>query len=73
MMLNSAFTCTGPYAILLLLGIKRPENRSQLPVPMKGRCAISCSKTFCKEEYGSFVQWASQNLTAEEFMTIPLG
>lgn len=42
-----------------------------MPVPRKGRCAISCSKTFSKEEYGSFVQWASRNLTAEEFVTIP--
>ncbi len=70
-MISFAFTCAVPYAILILLGVKRTENRSQLPVPAKGRCAISCSKTFCKEEYGSFVQWASQNLSAEEFMTIP--
>lgn len=70
-MIANAFTCTGPYAILLLLGVKRTENRSQLPIPEKGRCAISCSKTFSKEEYGSFVQWASQNLTTEEFMAIP--
>ena len=26
-MITSAFTCTGPYAILILLGIKRVENR----------------------------------------------
>ena len=70
-MITNAFTCTGPYAILILLGIKRSENRNQLPVPEKGRCAISCSKTFSKEEYGSFVQWASRNLTTEEFVTIP--
>lgn len=70
-MITSAFTCTGPYAILILLGIKRVENRSAMPVPAKGRCAISCSKSFCREEYGEFVRWASQTLKPEEFETIP--
>lgn len=70
-MTTSAFTCTGPYAILILLGLKRVENRSAMPVPAKGRCAISCSKSFCKEEYGEFVRWASQALKPEEFESIP--
>ena len=70
-MITSAFTCTGPYAILILLGIKRVENRSAMPVPAKGRCAISCSKSFCKEEYGEFARWASRALKPEEFETIP--
>ena len=70
-MITSAFTCTGPYAILILLGIKRVENRSMLPTPSKGRCAISCSKSFTKEEYGEFVRWAARSLSAEEFETIP--
>ena len=70
-MITTAFTCTGPYAILILLGIKRVENRSAMPVPAKGRCAISCSKSFCKEEYGEFVRWASRTLKPEEFETIP--
>lgn len=70
-MISNAFTCTGPYAILILLGLKRVENRSAMPVPAKGRCAISCSKSFCKEEYGEFVRWASRTLKPEEFETIP--
>ena len=70
-MITSAFTCTGPYAILILLGLKRVENRSAMPVPAKGRCAISCSKSFCKEEYGEFVRWASRTLKPEEFEAIP--
>ena len=70
-MIASAFTCTGPCAILILLGIKRVENRSAMPVPAKGRCAISCSKSFCREEYGEFVRWASRTLKPEEFETIP--
>ena len=70
-MIISAFTCTGPYAILIMLGIKRVENRNVMPMPVKGRCAISCSKSFCKEEFGRFVQWASVNLSAEDFERLP--
>ncbi len=70
-MITSAFTCTGPYAVLIMLGIKRVENRSAMPVPAKGRCAVSCSKSFCKEEYGNFMQWAAHALPEEEFERIP--
>ncbi len=70
-MLTSAFTCTGPYAILILCGIKRVENRSALPVPNEGRAAISCSKSFCKEEYGRFIAWASVNLPPDDFVKLP--
>ena len=70
-MITNAFTCTGPYAILIMLGIKRVENRSMMPTPVKGRCAVSCSKKFCKEEYGNFIQWASQALSADDFALIP--
>ena len=86
-MVANAFTCTGPYAILILLGLKRVENRNAMPVPAKGRvsadrrslreakslerCAISCSKSFCREEYGEFVRWASRTLKPEEFEAIP--
>ena len=70
-MITNAFTCTGPYAILIMLGIKRVENRSMCPFPVKGRCAVSCSKSFCKEEFGNFVQWASRALSADQFASIP--
>ena len=70
-MITSAFTCTGPYAILIMLGIKRAENRSMCPSPIKGRCAVSCSKSFSKEEFGNFVQWASRALPADQFAMIP--
>ena len=70
-MIRSAFTCTGPYAVLIMLGIKRVENRNVMLVPEKGRCAVSCSKSFCKEEFGRFVQWASVNLAAEDFERLP--
>ena len=70
-MIARAFTCTGSYAILVMLGIKRVENRNVMPMPVKGRCAVSCSKSFCKEEFGRFVQWASANLAAEDFERLP--
>lgn len=70
-MIASAFTCTGPYAVLIMLGIKRVENRGAMPVPAMGRCAVGCSKSFCKEEYGNFVQWAAHALSEEEFERIP--
>ena len=70
-MITNAFTCTGPYAILIMLGIKRVENRSMCPSPVKGRCAVSCSKSFCQEEFGNFVQWASRVLPADQFALIP--
>lgn len=70
-MITSAFTCTGSYAVLIMLGIKRVENRSACPKPAKGRCAVSCSKSFCKEEYGNFLQWAAHALPEEEFERIP--
>ena len=70
-MLANAFTCTGSYAILILYGIKRTENRSAWPSPSEGRAAISCSKSFCKEEYGQFIAWASVNLPPEDFEKLP--
>ena len=70
-MLVSAFTCTGPYAVLIMLGIKRVENRSMMPNPAKGRCAVGCSKSFCREEFGNFVQWAARALSEEDFARIP--
>ena len=70
-MISNAFTCTGPYATLILYGIKRAENRSAWPSPSEGRAAISCSKSFCKEEYGQFIAWASVNLPPEDFEKLP--
>ena len=70
-MIANAFTCTGPYAILILYEIKRTENRSAWPSPSDGRAAITCSKSFCKEEYGQFIAWASANLTTEDFEKLP--
>ena len=70
-MITNAFTCTGPYAILILTGIKRTENRSAWPSPSEGRAAISCSKSFCREEYEQFIAWASVNLPPDDFEKLP--
>ena len=81
MVIVNAFTCIGSYAILILTGIKRTENRSAWPSPSdppslelrrtSGRAAISCSKSFCKEEYGQLIAWASVNLPPEDFVKLP--
>jgi hypothetical protein len=42
-MIANAFTCTGSYAILILFGIKRTENRSAWPEPRA--CWASSSST----------------------------
>ena len=47
----NAFTCTRAYAVLIMSGLMRVENRSCLPVPARGRCAMSVSKKFCRAEY----------------------
>lgn len=67
MVLSTAFACTGPYAILILCGIKRTENRNAWPELREGRAVISCSKSFCEEEYGRFIAWASASLPPEDF------
>ena len=33
MAVASAFTCTGAYAVLIMSGLKRVENRSMMPSP----------------------------------------
>ena len=68
---EKAFTCVGPYLILILLGIKRVENRIQVPIPREGRCAISCSKSFCEAEYNNFVMWARANYSEDVLKGMP--
>lgn len=66
-----AFISIEAYAILILYGIKRKENRNMLPEPREGLAAISRSKSFCKEEYGRLIAWASINLSPEDFEKLP--
>ena len=42
-----------------------------LPEPREGLAAISCSKSFCKEEFGRLIAWASVNLPSEDFEQLP--
>ena len=56
----NAFTCTGAYAILIMSGLKRVENRSCMPVPARGRCAMSVSRKFCRAEYDSLAAWLAR-------------
>ena len=63
-MTTSAFTCTGAYAVLIMSGLKRVENRSAMPVPAKGRCAMSVSKKFCRAEYDNLIAWLAVNCGA---------
>lgn len=53
----NAFTCTGAYAVLIMSGLKRMENRSSMPIPDRGRCAMSVSKKFCRAEYDGVKSW----------------
>ena len=57
MSIVNAFTCTGAYAVLIMSGLKRVENRSMMPDPARGRCAMSVSKKFCRQEYENLVAW----------------
>ena len=60
-MIVNAFTCSGAYAVLIMSGLKRVENRSALPVPARGRCAMSVSKKFCRAEYDNLVAWLAEH------------
>lgn len=57
MTIVNAFTCTGAYAVLIMSGLKRVENRSCMPVPARGRCSMSVSKKFCRAEYDGIKAW----------------
>lgn len=58
---DRAFTCTGAYAVLIMSGLKRVENRSCMPVPARGRCAMGVSKKFCRKEYESLLVWLAEH------------
>ena len=60
-MIVNAFTCSGAYAVLIMSGLKRVENRSMMPVPTKGCCAMSVSKKFCRREYDNLVAWLAEH------------
>lgn len=55
--MENAFTCTGAYAMLIMCGLKCVENRSAMPTPRRGRCAMSVSRRFCRREYDALCAW----------------
>lgn len=66
-----AFTTRIPLAVMIAMGIKQWENRSSMPVPSCGRCAMSCSKSSDEREYESFLAWASATFPKELFEALP--
>lgn len=58
----NAFTCTGAYAVLIMTGLKRVENRAAVPHPLKGRCAVSVSRSFRRGEFDSLLAWLQGRL-----------
>lgn len=47
------------------------DGEPQYAARAEGRAAISCSKSFCKEEFGRLIAWASVNLQPEDFEKLP--
>ena len=59
-MIELAFTTRIPLAVMIATGIKQWENRSAMPIPTKGRCAMTCSKSSDAREYANFLAWAER-------------
>ena len=47
------------------------DGESQYAAGAEGRAAISCSKSFCKEQYGMFMAMAAHKLSDEDFEKLP--
>ena len=56
---------------MIAMGIKKWENRAAMPMPCKGACAMTCSKSSDEYEYANFLAWASRMFKAEIFAAIP--
>jgi hypothetical protein len=70
-MIELAFTTRIPLALMIFLGIKQWENRAAMPVPARGRCAMTCSKTSDAREYQMFRMWAESVFPREICASIP--
>lgn len=71
LVVHKAFTTRIPLAVMIVMGIKEWENRACLPVPTKGRCGMSCSKSSDAREYANFLAWARQVFRPEVFNALP--
>ena len=56
---------------MIAMGVKQWENRSAMPVPAKGRCAMTCSKSSDTREYANFLAWAERAFKPEAFAALP--
>lgn len=70
-MIELAFTTRIPLAVMIVMGIKQWENRSAMPVPAQGRCAMTCSKSSEAREYANFITWAERFFKPEVFAALP--
>ena len=70
-MIDLAFTTRIPLAVMIAMGIKQWEKRSAMPVPAKGRCAMTCSKSSDAREYTNFLAWAERAFKTETFAALP--
>ena len=66
-----AFTTRIPLAVMITMGIKQWENRSAMPYPTSGICAMTCSKSSNQQEYENFLLWGKSVFKEEVFATIP--
>ena len=67
-----AFTTRLPLAVMIAMGIKQWENRSAMPMPPRGVCGMTVSKSSLAAEYANFIGWANKVFPAEAFATLPL-
>lgn len=56
---------------MIVMGIKRWENRAMMPSPEKGECGMSCSKGSTSKEYDNFLTWAQRVLRRDVFEMLP--
>ena len=70
-MIELAFTTRIPLAVMIAMGIKQWENRSALPTPASGTCAMTCSKSSDEREYANFLMWAKDCFPADVFSVLP--
>lgn len=65
------FTTRIPWAVMIAMGIKQWENRSAMPFPACGKCAMTCSKSSDSREYANFLVWANQVFPTEAYTALP--
>lgn len=54
-----------------MTGLKRVENRSAFPTQDRGRCAVSVSKKFCRDEYDNLMTWLKDKVSDEVYAAMP--